>query len=62
MINIMKLTAQIHSRFKRQLFRATREIEKVKIMKKDCKAKEFFGIFLDWKRPTDEIKQKMKKG
>ena len=26
------------------------------------KAKEFFGLLSDWKKPTDEIKKEMKRG
>lgn len=39
------------------------ENEKVVIsIKKGHKAKEFFGMFPDWKTPTAELKKEMKKG
>ncbi len=31
-------------------------------VKKRHKAKEFFGILKNWKRPTQEIKDEMRKG
>lgn len=31
-------------------------------IKKKHLAKEFFGVLADWKRPTKEIKEEMKKG
>lgn len=31
-------------------------------VRKRHKAKEFFGLLKDWKRPTQEIKDEMRKG
>lgn len=31
-------------------------------IRKRHKAKEFFGLLKDWKRPTQEIKDEMRKG
>lgn len=40
-----------------------KENDKVVIqIKKKHLAKEFFGMFSDWKTPTDKIKKEMKKG
>ena len=37
--------------------------EKIRIdVKKGIKAKEFFGLLKDWKRPTQEIKNEARKG
>lgn len=39
------------------------ENEKIVVrIKKKHKAEDFFGMLTDWKRPTDEIKKKMKEG
>jgi len=34
----------------------------IKTKKKKHKAQEFFGLLKDWKKPTDQIKQELKKG
>ena len=40
-----------------------KENEKVLIsVRKGHNAQEFFGLFSDWKRPTAEIKEEMKRG